>query len=115
MKICHDVDLAIVSACLARETRAIHKRIGHLVYLEVMGNGPNSAQIQFTLAHPGTEKETYIVTAYPSFEPQVFAGMAALLAAAYYAKGDIEISYMDVPNASPLCTRVSLTPTPSAT
>ncbi len=89
-------------------------RVGRLAYLEVMGNGLNSGHIEFTLATPKLPNATYIAGVKPLHEPQVFAGMDALLAAAYYANRDIEISYYAVPGGTCVCTRVSLTPSTSA-
>ena len=61
--------------------------------LSVMGNGQNSAMIQFSLNPDIGQPQTYVVAAYPTFEPQVFAGMAALLASAYYAQKKVNVEY----------------------
>lgn len=94
----------------------ILKRTGCLVSLEVMGNGARSGHIEFTLATAGKANATFIVIGVlPFVEPQVFAGMAALFAAAYYAEKIIEISYYEVPGGTSVCTRITLPRRPPAT
>jgi hypothetical protein len=85
------------------------KQTGLVTWLGVKGSGQNSAMIQFSLTPDVGVSSTYIVTAYPAFEPQVFSGMAALLAAAYYAQRQVEIEYYEVPRETPRCTSVELT------
>lgn len=82
---------------------------GSVTWLGVTGNGQNSAMVQFSLQPDVGVASTYIVTAYPAFEPQVFSGMASLLAAAYYAQKQVTIEYYEVPRETPRCTSVELT------
>ena len=79
---------------------------GGVLGLSVFGRGQNSALLEFTL-DDGTSNQTFVVTAYPGFEPQVFAGMTALLTAAYYAQKKVQISYYEVANQTPCCTSVA--------
>ncbi len=82
---------------------------GAVTALGVKGNGQNSAMIQFSLTPDVGLGQTFIVTAYPAFEPQVFAGMSALLAAAYHARKQVKIEFYEVPRETPRCTSVELT------
>ncbi len=82
---------------------------GAVTALGVKGNGQNSAMLQFSLTPDVGLSATFIVTAYPAFEPQVFAGMSALLAAAYHAQRQVKIEFYEVPRETPRCTSVELT------
>lgn len=86
---------------------------GAVTALGVKGNGQNSAMIQFSLTPDVGLGQTFIVTAYPAFEPQVFAGMSALLAAAYHARKQVKIEFYEVPRETPRCTSVELTQLPN--
>lgn len=82
---------------------------GAVSALGVKGSGQNSAMVQFSLVPDVGVPQTFIVTAYPAFEPQVFAGMCALLASAYQAQRQVKIEYYEVPTETPRCTSVELT------
>lgn len=65
--------------------------IGKVTSVNVNGDGQNSAQLLFTV------KETpFVVLSYPAYEPQVYAAMAALVSAAYFAEADIKVKYKKV-------------------
>lgn len=63
--------------------------VGSITGLRVFGNGPNSAQVEVTLDYANT----FVVPAYPEAEPQVFAGIAALLSGAYFNGERVEITW----------------------
>ncbi|MBV8473502.1 MAG: hypothetical protein JO234_08810 [Hyphomicrobiales bacterium] len=81
--------------------------VGTLIELNVGGEGPNSAQLEFSIAplKGAGEPQTFVVQAA---EPQVFTAMATLLTAAYMAKMIVTVGYVARPAQTPMVTNVKL-------
>lgn len=60
--------------------------VGTVSELDVGGNGPNSAQLKFSVRSLNGAREPEAFVVLFGTEPQVFTAMAALLTAAYMAK-----------------------------
>jgi hypothetical protein len=81
---------------------------GTVSELDVGGNGPNSAQLEFSVTplKSAREQETFVVPF--GTEPQVFAAMATLLTAAYMAKMIVTVTYLAQADAPPVAVNVKL-------
>jgi hypothetical protein len=69
---------------------------GTISLVNVDGNGPNSAQLEFSIVALPTAKcpgATFVVLAYPSTEPQVFAGITNIVTAAFFAKQPVTVTW----------------------
>jgi hypothetical protein len=82
--------------------------IGAVTELDVGGDGPNSAQLEFSVAplKRAGPPQTFVVPF--GTEPQIFAAMAALLTAAYMAKMVVTVTYSPQRNATPIALGVKL-------
>ncbi len=81
---------------------------GTVSELDVGGNGPNSAQLEFSVTplKGAREPETFVVPF--GTEPQVFTAMATLLTAAYMAKMIVTVTYLPGADATPVAVNVKL-------
>lgn len=76
------------------------KMYGSVIKVLIKGRGRHSAELQFSVTD-GKRKEAFVAHDKPrrktgednGHEPQVFAGMAALLSAAYFAKEQVEVEF----------------------
>jgi hypothetical protein len=86
--------------------------VGQITSVDVDGNGPNSAQLLFTMASNG-KSAAFVVLAYPSTEPQVFVSMSNLVTAAMFAKAaNVEVTYEIVQGATNRAIGVKVAPVP---
>jgi hypothetical protein len=81
---------------------------GTVTELDVGGNGPHSAQLEFSITplKGAGDPETFVVEF--DTEPQVFSAMATLLTAAYMAKMIVTVTFLPQPGATPKATNVTL-------
>ena len=68
---------------------------GKVSFVSIFGDGPNSAQLEFTVTG-ASQPRTFVVLAYPSAEPQVFAAMTTLVTAAYMNGKPVKVTYVQV-------------------
>lgn len=88
---------------------------GTVSELDVGGNGPNSAQLEFSITplKGAREPETFVVLF--GTEPQVFTAMATLLTAAYMAKMIVIVTYLPRADATSVAVSVKLGGLPADT
>ena len=82
--------------------------VGTVTELDVGGNGPGSAQLEFSVTplNGGGEPATFVVLF--GAEPQVFAAMSTLLTAAYVGKFVVTVEYLSLPGATPNAINVKI-------
>ena len=82
--------------------------VGTVTDLDVGGNGPNSARLEFSVKplKGAGEAQTFVVLS--GTEPQVFTAMATLLTAAYMAKMIVTVAYLSQSAGTPVATNVKL-------
>ena len=66
---------------------------GHVTSVNVKGVGPNSAQLLFVVEDKAGKGTPLVVTAYPDYEPQVFASISAFVSAAHFQGKVITAGY----------------------
>ena len=66
---------------------------GSVIFVNIFGNGPHSALLQFNVRPAKGEPVSFAVLAYPSTEPQVFIALAGLVTAASISKQDVTVDY----------------------
>ena len=81
---------------------------GTVTELDVGGNGPNSAQLEFSITPlKGAGKPETFVVEFDT-EPQVLSAMATLLTAAYMAKMIVTVTFLVQPGATSKAINVNL-------
>ncbi len=82
--------------------------VGTVTELDVGGEGPNSAHLEFSITplKGAREPQTFVVPS--GTEPQVFTAMATLLTAAYMAKMIVTVVYLPQSAATPVAINVKL-------
>jgi hypothetical protein len=82
--------------------------VGTVTELDVGGDGPNSARLEFSITPLKGIGEPQTFGVLSGTEPQVFTAMATLLTAAYMARMTVTVSYAPQPGATAVATNVKL-------